>query len=73
MYCICGTESDVFINFMMNVFLFNGYNIPFLPLSYHLQMGRTTVAPWVASRTTMTMWLKVSNLFCSVPYSDKTI
>ena len=42
MYCIYWAEADVFINFMLSVFLSNGHNIPFifLSLSYHLQMGR---------------------------------
>ena len=30
MYCIYGAEADVFINFMLSLFLSNGYNIPFI-------------------------------------------
>ena len=34
-------------------------------------MADVIVAPSIASRTIVTMWLKVSNFACSGPYSDK--
>ena len=75
MYCIYGAEVDVFINFMLSAFLSNGYNIPFV---FYLKAiiskwADVTVELWVASRTTVTMWVKVSKRFCSVPYLNKNI
>ena len=57
MYCIYGAEEvDVFINFMFNVLLSNGYGIPFIfifNLSTYKWAG-ATVALCVGNRNTVT-------------------
>ena len=47
--------------------------ILYLSLSYQLQWAGVTVALCMAYRTTVTMWLKVSNLLCLIPNLYKNI
>ena len=64
-----GRRSNVFINFLWSVLLFNDYSINFIfifKLS-HTDGAGVTVVPYMAYRTTITMWLKVSNLLSSTP------
>ena len=75
MYCISGAEADIFINFMWSVFLSNGNNIPFI---FIFRLSPTNRQVWLWHHgwpigTTVTMWLKVCNLLCSVPDLYKNI
>ena len=71
---VLGQTQKYFFNFMLSVFLSNDYTISFI-FTFKLSStnGQMTVAPFVANSITVTMWLKVSNLFCSVPYLEKNI
>ena len=64
MYCICGAEENLFIKFILSIFESNDYYIScILIIKLTPIMTDVTVAPWVASRNRVTMWMKASSPF----------